>query len=162
MSWVSYLFNNINDKSNPVSRLPPSTNEKIAERISTSISLYTMESNEDTFKPNTVLEIFHHHAKIPISNNALLARFLTLWLKRCVVPTLPHEVIVANMVYPAVLLEHGRVISPLQEMVASIQSGLRVLTKSLCQVEAVVDSQGRQVVDSKRTPNPESSFLIHI
>ena len=44
-------------------------------------------------------------------------------------------------------------------MVASIQSGLRALTKSLCQVKAVVDSQGRLIVDSEgrpevKTPNP--------
>jgi len=55
-----------------------------------------------------------------------------LWLKRCVVPTPPHEVIVADVVYPAVLIVHGKSISLLLAMVAGIQSGLRVLTKSLC------------------------------
>ena len=39
-----------------------------------------------------------------LSDWALLADFLMLWLKRCAVPTLPHEVIVADVVYPAVLL----------------------------------------------------------
>ena len=106
-----------------------------------------MESNEDTFKPDTIFESFHHQAWIPISDRALLAGFLMLWLKRCVVPTLPHEVIVVD-VYPAVLLAHGKSISLLPAMVAGIQSSLRVLTKSLCQVEAVVDSQGKQMVDS--------------
>ena len=82
-----------------------------------------------------------------------------LWLKHCVVPTLSHEVIVANVVYPAVLLAHEKSISLLLAMVARIQSRLRALTKSLCQVEAIVDSQGRPVVDSEgrpevRTPNP--------
>ena len=61
------------------------------------------------------------------------------------VPTLPHEVIVANMVYVSVLLAHGKSISLLLVMVAGIQSGLRVLAKSLCQVGAIVDSQGRLV-----------------
>ena len=56
------------------------------------------------------------------------------------VPTLLHEMIVADVVYPAVLLVQGRSISLLQAMVASIQSGLQALTKSLFQVEAVVDS----------------------
>ena len=55
------------------------------------------------------------------------------------VPILPHEVTIADVVYPAVLLAHLRSISLLQAMVADIQSGLRALTKSLCQVEAVVD-----------------------
>ena len=54
--------------------------------------------------------------------------------------TLPHEVIVAGVVYPIVLLAHGKSISILPAMVAGIQSGLWALAKSLCQVEAVVDS----------------------
>jgi len=98
------------------------------------------ESNEDTFKPDTVFESFHYQARIPISDRALLAGFLMLWLKHCVVPTLPHKVIVANVMYPTVLLAHGKSISVLSAMVADIQSGLRVLAKSLCQVEAIVDS----------------------
>ena len=82
-----------------------------------------------------------------------------LWLKHCVVPMLQHEVIVAYVVYPAVLLAHRKSISLLPVMVAGIQSGLRALTKSLCIVEAIVDSQGRPVVDSEgrpemKTPNP--------
>ena len=60
-----------------------------------------------------------------------------LWLKRCVVPTLPHEVIIADVVYPAVLLAYGKSIALLPATVAGIQSGLRALVKSLCQVEAL-------------------------
>ena len=67
MSWASYLFTDINDKSNLLTRLAPSTDEEITERISASTSSYTTESNEDTFKPDVVFEIFHHQAKIPIS-----------------------------------------------------------------------------------------------
>ena len=66
-----------------------------------------------------------------------------LWLKRCVVPTLPHEVIVADVVYPTVLLAYGKSIALLPAMVAGIQSGLRALVKSLCQVEVIVDSKGQ-------------------
>jgi len=67
-----------------------------------------------------------------------------LWLKRCVVPALSHEVIVADVVYLLVLLAHGKSIALLSAMVARIQSGLRVLTKSLCQVEAIVDPRAGQ------------------
>ena len=63
------------------------------------------------------------------------------------------------MVYPAVLLTYGKSIALLPVMVAGIQSGLRALVKSLCQVEAIVDSKGRPEVDSEgrprvKTPNP--------
>ena len=107
MSWVSYLFNDLNDKNVPVTRLAPSTNEEIAEIISASTSSYTTESNEDIFKLDTVFESFHLQAKILIFNRVLLAGILTLWLKRFVVPTLPYEVIVTNVVYPAILLAYG-------------------------------------------------------
>jgi len=81
MSWASYLFNDLNDKNVPVTRMAPSTDEEIAERITASTSSCTTESNEDTFKPDKVFESFHHQAKILISDQALLACFLTLWLK---------------------------------------------------------------------------------
>ena len=136
MSWASYLFNDINKKSSPVTSLAPYTDEKITERISS----YTIESNEDTFKSDMVFESFHHQAQIPISDRALLAGFLMLWLKRCVVPTLPHEVIVADVVYPVVLLAHRKSIALLPVMMAKIQNGLRALIKSLCQVKTIVDS----------------------
>ena len=141
-----------------MSRLAPSNGREIAERISASNSSYITESNENTFKPDTTFESFHHQAKIPISDQALLVGFLTLWLKRRVVPTLPYEV-VTDVVYPAILLAHGKSISFLPAIVAGIQSSLRALTKSMCQVKAVLDPQGKPVMDSEgmpevKTPNP--------
>ena len=53
--------------------LAPSTDEEIAERINASASSYTTESNEDTFKPDTIFESFHYQARVPISDRALLA-----------------------------------------------------------------------------------------
>ena len=99
-----------------------------------------------------VFESFHHQARIPISDWALLAGFHMLWLKHCMVPTVPHEVIIVDMVYPVVLLAHRKSISLLQVMVACFQSGLRVLAKCLCQVEVIVDSHGKQMVDSEGRP----------
>jgi len=58
MSWASYLFNDINETSNPVTSLAPCTDEEIAERISASTSSYTTESNEYTVKPDTSLKVF--------------------------------------------------------------------------------------------------------
>ena len=78
MSWVSYLFNSINEKDSSVTSLTPCTDEEITKRINASTSSYTTESNEDTFGPDTVFESFHHQARIPISDRALLAGFLML------------------------------------------------------------------------------------
>ena len=93
MAWASYLFYGLNEKTGLVTRLAPSTDEEIEERISASNSSYTTESNGDTFKPDVVFESFHHQARVSISDRALLAGFLMIWLKRRVVQTLPHEVL---------------------------------------------------------------------
>jgi len=106
-----------------------------------------MELVEDTFTPGTVFESFHYQAKAPISNKALLAGFLMLWLKRCVMPTLPHKVIVANVVYPAVLLAFSQSIALLSMIVGCIQSRLQALTKTFCKVEALVDANSNALTD---------------
>jgi len=80
MLWANYLFPGVNN-ADLMTRLAPSTDEKITERISASTGSYTIESNEDTFKPDTVFESFHHQAKVSMSDRALLMGFLMLWLK---------------------------------------------------------------------------------
>jgi len=93
----------------------------------------------------------------------LLARFLILWLKRCVVLTLPHEVIVADVVYPVVLLAFGQGIALLPTMVGCIQSGLQALTKTFYKVEALVDANGNALTGHHgnpevKIPNPRIRF----
>jgi len=124
MSWANYLFGGLEKILSSVSRLTTSTYSEIAERVSESMTSYITESNEDTFKTDTIFNSFHYQAKIPISDRALLAGFLMLWLKRCVMPILPHEVIVADVAYPTVLLAHGRSLSLLFAMIDCLQSGL--------------------------------------
>ena len=98
------------------------------------------------------MTLHHYQAKVPMSDRALLAGFLMLWLKRCVVPALPHEVIISGVVYPAVLLAHGKSIVLLPAMVAGIQSGLRALTKSFCHVKVIMDAEDNPVTDSNGHP----------
>jgi len=52
MAWANYLFNGLGDKADRLTRLAPNTDAEIKERISVSISSYTTESNEDTFRPS--------------------------------------------------------------------------------------------------------------
>jgi len=78
MAWADYLFNSLGDKVDRLTRLAPSTDAEIEERVCTSMFSYTTKLVEDTFRLVTVFESFHHRAKTPISNRALLARFLML------------------------------------------------------------------------------------
>ena len=70
------------------------------------------------------------------------------WLKRCVVPTRSHEVVITDVVYPTVILAHGKSFVLLPAMVVGIQRGLQALKKSFCQVEAIVDMKGNPIKDS--------------
>jgi len=44
-----------------------------------------LEEDDDTYEKG--LRSFHHQARRPKSRKALLAGFLSVWLKRCVVPS---------------------------------------------------------------------------
>jgi len=83
MAWAKYLFNGLGDKVDRLTHLAPSTDVEIEGRISTSMSSYTTESVEGTFRLGTVFKSFYHQPKTPISNRAMLAKFLMLWLKQC-------------------------------------------------------------------------------
>jgi len=158
------LISTLGNKTGPVSPLAANTDEEINERIFVVISSYTTESNEYTFKPDTIFESFHHQAKISISDRALLAVFLMLWLKRCVMPTLSHEIRAANVVYPAVLLDHDRPLGLLPVMMRCLQSGLRMLTLSFCHMEVMEDNEGNAILDRSqrgRMPIPMLSCPTH-
>ena len=82
-----------------------------------------------------------------------------LWLKRCIIPILSQKVMVTDVVSSAVLLAFGQNITLLLIMVGCIQSGLRVLTKMFCKVEALADNEGNMLVDQNgdlevKVPNP--------
>ena len=72
-------------------------------------------------------------------------------------PTLSHEAIVADVVYPTVLLAFGQGIALLLTIVGCIQSRFRALTKTFCKVEALVDANGNALTDQHG--NPEVKVL---
>jgi len=63
MTWANYLFGGLEEKSSPVPQLATNTDAKIAERISESVTSYVTESNENTFKSDTIFDSFHYQAK---------------------------------------------------------------------------------------------------
>lgn len=88
---------------------------------------YTAHSNEDAFKAGTIFVSFHHQAGAPISDTALLASFIILWLKKSVAPTFPHEVIIADVVYSAILLAYGHSLGLLPAMVKSFMASVPLI-----------------------------------
>ena len=78
MAWANYLFEGLGDKIGQMSHLALSTDMEIEERINASTSSYISISYEDMFKPDIIFESFHHQARIPILDRALLEGFLML------------------------------------------------------------------------------------
>ena len=81
-------------------------------------------------------------------------------------PTLPHEAIVADVVYLVILLTHSHSLSLLSAMVGYLKSGLRVLCESFCNVVVEEDEDDNVVVgpdgESKvKTPNPYVDYPTH-
>jgi len=75
------------------------------------------------------------------------------------VATLSHEVIVADIVHPVVLLAYGRSLNLLPTMVGYLQSGLRVLCQSFCYIVVEEEKEGNVIVGADgepkmKTPNP--------
>jgi len=66
---VNYLFQDLGNRTSPVSHLVVSINKEMKERIFETV---TIESNENTFHPDMMFESFHHQAKVSISDRALL------------------------------------------------------------------------------------------
>jgi len=52
---------------------------------------------------------------------ALLAGFLSVWLKKCVVSSPPHNGILSWVLFPAIQLAHGKLLGLLLAMVCCIQ-----------------------------------------
>ena len=82
-----------------------------------------------------------------------------IWLKQCVGLTLPHEIIIADVVYSTVPLAFSQSLALLPAMVGCIKSKLRVLTKSFCHMKTLVDEEGNVLADQNGTaqskmPNP--------
>lgn len=84
------------------------------------------------------------------------ADFLMLWLKRCFVPWLLKEVIAINVVYPTVLLGHGRSLELLPIMVCNILNGLRELHIEFAKVKTIVNTEEETIYKSL---NPRVELL---
>ena len=78
--------------------------------------------------------------------------FLSVWLKRCVVPSPSSDIILLTVLLPAVHLVHSRSLGLLLAMVCCIQRGLRALTEAFCRPPTT--KQGKGTVLPRDRPNP--------
>ena len=100
--------------------------------ISSAHENVVLKENGGIYEKGDRFKSFHWQAKYPVSRKALLVGFLSVWLKKCVVLSPPHDGILSWVLLPAVQLAHGKYLGLLPAMVCSTQRSLRALTEAFC------------------------------
>ena len=80
-----------------------------------------LEEDDGIYEKDNTLKSFHHQARQPISQKAILAGFLLVWLKRCVVSSPSSDAILLTALLPAARLVHGHSLGLISAMVYCIQ-----------------------------------------
>ncbi|XP_020250925.1 uncharacterized protein LOC109828310 [Asparagus officinalis] len=134
--FANYLFQNLEgSSSDSVRELDILTVTAVNELVEKSgAQSYTTASVEGAFPAGTKFRSFLCRAQKSIKPRSLLAGYLALWLKKCVVPHQCSDALPLEVLFPAVQLAHGRELSLLPAMVASIHCGLRSVVRSFTQV----------------------------
>lgn len=124
--WANYLISL--DMGNSKRRKENSL-DKVDERFQKleRARTYITTQPEGGFDAKITFQIYHYQAVTPMSKEALLAGFLMIWLKKCVVPSHPHEVVLPSVALPAVQLVGHRPIAFLLAMMGNIHYGLNLL-----------------------------------
>jgi len=111
-----------------------------------------LEEDDGIYEKSDKFKSFHQQAKHSMSQKALLASFLLVWLKKCAVPSPPHNGILPWVLLPAVQLVHGKPLGLFLAMVCGIQRGLRALTEAFCLPPAT--KRGKGSILPHDGPNP--------
>ena len=125
--FASYLFRNLESHSGQsICELAPLTPSEVNELLTkTNAQSYTISSSESGFPAGTKFRSFLYHTTTPIRPMTLLAGYLAIWLKKCVVPYQSGDALPLEVLYPAVQLAYKKELSLLPVMVANIHRGLR-------------------------------------
>ena len=91
-----------------------------------------LEEDDDIYEKDNTLKSFHHQARQPISQKAILAGFLLVWQKRCVVSSPSSDAILLTALLPTVRLVRDRSLRLFPAMMCYIQRDLRALTEAFC------------------------------
>ncbi|ONK73232.1 uncharacterized protein A4U43_C04F28720 [Asparagus officinalis] len=141
--FVSYLFKNLDSNSGEaiceLATLTPSEVNGLLKKIDA--HSYTISSPESGFTIGTKFKSFLWHATAPIRPMTLLAGYLTIWLKKCVVPYQSSDILPLEVLYPAVQLAYKKELSLLPVMVANIHRGLRQISSAFTRKESESPAQ---------------------
>ena len=119
-SWVDYLFPSL--ESAPEEARFRVMEEDVLQMMREHDHGYVvLEENDNIYERGGILKSFYHQARQPISRKALLAGFLSVRLKRCVVSSPSSDDILPTALLQAVRLVRSRSLGLLPTMVCCIQ-----------------------------------------
>lgn len=125
--WVDYFFANLNGPKPIAINSPPSIGKlkKCLEEFDALGRI--LDENEEGLTAYTVLLSYHYWVSIGLMPGAILASYLDLWLKRCVVPSTPRKCLTLKDLHPAILLASERSFGLLLTMICRIHEKLRAV-----------------------------------
>ena len=130
--WADYLFTNLSQAREKVIIRQAASASEIEARLVSGRGDVTLSENAGKYHEGDAFKSFHHQTRHPFSPRAVLAGFLSVWLKKCVVPSAPRENISPVALSSAVRLVFKKPLGLLPAMVCNIQHGLRALTVAFC------------------------------
>ncbi|ONK78086.1 uncharacterized protein A4U43_C02F14170 [Asparagus officinalis] len=141
--FASCLFRNLESNSGEaiceLAPLTPSGVNSLLKKIDH--HSYTISSPESGFPVGTKFKPFLWHRTAPIRPMTLLAGYLAIWLKKCVVPYQSGDALPLEVLYPAVQLAYKKELSLLPVMVANIHRGLRQISSAFTRKESESPTQ---------------------
>ena len=99
--WVDYLSPILDNAPEEV-QFPISDTDINRKMIFNAHEDIVLEENVGIYDKGDRFKSFHRQAKHPMSRKALLVGFLSVWLKKCVVPSPPHDEILSWVLLPAI------------------------------------------------------------
>ena len=99
--WADYLFPLLDGAPENI-QSPISDDDIHQKMISSAHEDVVLKEDDRIYVEGDRFKRFHRQAKHPISQKALLASFLSVWLKKYVIPSPPHDRILSWMLLPAV------------------------------------------------------------
>ena len=130
----------------------------ISTMVSSAHENVVLEEDNKIYEKGDKFKSFHRQAKHPISRKALLAGFLSVWLKKYVIPSPPHDRILSWVLLPAVYLAHSKPLGLLLAMVCGIQHGLGVLIETFCRPSTTKRRKGQMLPHNRPRPRVEKSY----
>lgn len=126
--WVRYHISNLRTPKVSKASSLAEVEHRVKDLGNQREQTYTTSRTEGGLTEGATFQSYHHQSRKPLSKEAQLADFLLIWLKKCVMPMHPHEVVLKTVAFPcSAVSDSTRWIALLLAIMANLQYGLSQL-----------------------------------